>query len=350
MNVGGVEEMGMEPRVTEPQLKSVDFRRSREAAWRELDDLVQRVNKDGLTALSPDELLRLPALYRATLSALSVARTISLDQNVLRYLESLAMRAYFCVYGAHEGIFNGLWRFFANDFPAAVRAAKWPLFLSVAIIFLGWFVGHTLTITNTDWFYSFVSESLAGSRAPTSTTADLKAGLYDNSDTVAEQLNLFASFLFTHNAQIGMLCFALGFAFGVPTAILLFTNGLMLGAFSALYASRDLSIDFWAWLLIHGTTEILAIVLCGGAGFVIASALIFPTRKSRTTNLAERGREASRIVIGAVGLFFVAALLEGFGRQLITDTNLRYLIGGGMLLCWVLYLSWSGKRGSDDAS
>ncbi len=336
--------------MAELQLKSFDFRRSREATWRELDALVQQATKNGLASLSPDELLRLPALYRATLSALSVARTISLDQNVVRYLESLSMRAYFCVYGAHEGILIGLSRFFIEDFPAAVRAAKWAIFLATAIILLGGIVGHVLTISNADWFYSFVSEGLAGFRTPTSAAEDLKAGLYDDSDTIAAELNSFASFLFTHNAKIGMLCFALGFAFGVPTAILLFTNGLMLGAFSALYASRGLSIDLWAWLLIHGTTEILAVILCGAAGFVLASALIFPTRHSRLSNLAIRGRAASQIVIGAVALFFVAAILEGFARQLITDITLRYLIGAGMLLSWLLYFTWSGKRGPNDRS
>lgn len=336
--------------MAEPQLKSYDFRRSREGTWRELDELVQRATKNGLSSLSPDELLRLPALYRATLSALSVARTISLDQNVLRYLESLSMRAYFCVYGAHEGILIGLLRFFIVDFPASVRAAKWAIFLSAALFSLGGIVGHVLTTANPDWYYSFVSEGLAGSRTPTATTEELKAPLYDNSDTIVEELNTFASFLFTHNAKIGMLCFALGFAFGVPTAILLFTNGLMLGAFSALYASRDLSVDMWAWLLIHGTTEILAVIVCGGAGFVLATALIFPTRHSRLSALAMRGRAASRIVIGAVGLFFVAAILEGFGRQLITDITLRYLIGAGFLVFWLLYFTLSGKRASNGRS
>lgn len=330
--------------MAEPQLKSYDFRRERETAWRELDFLVQRAVRSGLNALTPDELLRLPTLYRATLSALSVARTISLDQNMLLYLESLAMRAYFCVYGAREGLFVELWRFFTRDFPAAVRIAIRPLLLAFAILALGAIVGYVLTSGNPDWYYSFVSEDMAGQRSPTSSTEELRSALYDSSDSVAESLNLFASFLFTHNAKIGMLCFALGFAFGIPTALLLFTNGLILGAFSALYAARGLSIDLWAWLTIHGTTELLAVILCGGAGFVLASALIFPSERSRMENLAQSGRLASRIVIGAIMLFFVAALLEGFGRQLITDISLRYLIGGGMLLYWLLYFMRAGKR------
>lgn len=330
--------------MAEPQLKSYDFRRDREATWRELDFLVQRANKSGLASLTPEELLRLPVLYRATLSALSVARSISLDQNVLLYLESLAVRAYFCVHGAREGLFVGLWRFFSHDFPAAIREAARPIALATTLLLLGTLVGHVLTVSNPDWYYSFVSDGIAGGRSPASTTAELRSVLYDGSNKVVDELNLFASFLFTHNAKIGMLCFALGFAFGVPTAIFLFQTGLMIGGFSGLYATRGLGTELWAWLLIHGTTELLAIILCGAAGFVLASALIFPTRQTRMYNLKLYGRRASRIVIGAVVLFFVAAILEGFGRQLITDITVRYLIGGAMLLYWVLYFLHAGKR------
>ena len=307
-------------KVAEPQLKSYDFRREREATWTELDMLVQRAAKSGL----------------------SVARSITLDLNVLSFLESLGMRAYFCIYGGRASLAERLWRFFAHEYPAAVRSAAWPILLSAALMLLGAVVGHVLTIANPDWFYSFVSESLAGGRGPTSTADELRAVLYSGADSVVEQLNLFASFLFTHNARIGMLCFALGFFFGVPTAILLFTNGLMLGAFTAIYAAQGLSVELAAWLTIHGTTELLAVVLCGGAGFTVAGAMIFPTRQSRLAQLAERGRQAAKIVIGTVALFFIAALLEGFGRQLITDVTLRYLIGATMLLYWLLYFLRSG--------
>ena len=80
-------------------LKSREFRKGREDGWRDLEDLVQRVERRGVHALSLDELERLPILYRAALSSLSVARTIALDRNLLLYLENLALRAYLAVYG-----------------------------------------------------------------------------------------------------------------------------------------------------------------------------------------------------------------------------------------------------------
>ena len=78
-------------------LRSSEFRRGREAGWRELDDLISRIERHGVGALSPMELERLPLLYRATLSSLSVARGIALDRALLAYLENLCLRAFLTV-------------------------------------------------------------------------------------------------------------------------------------------------------------------------------------------------------------------------------------------------------------
>jgi uncharacterized membrane protein SpoIIM required for sporulation len=101
---------------------------------------------------------------------------------------------------------------------------------------------------------------------------------------------------------------------------------------------------------VHGTTELLAIVLCGGGGLVLAGAIIFPDRETRLESLARRGRAAGTLIMGAVLMFFVAGLLEGFARQLVTDITLRYLIGGSMLAFWLLYftLGGRGRRYDDD--
>ena len=64
-------------------LKSSQFRKEREASWRELDALVARMEQKSTVALEPSELMRLPTLYRAALSSLSVARAISLDRSLL---------------------------------------------------------------------------------------------------------------------------------------------------------------------------------------------------------------------------------------------------------------------------
>ena len=255
-------------------LKSYEFRRERERSWLDLEELVRRAEKRGLKSLPAEDLLRLPTLYRAALSSLSVARSISLDQNVLSYLESLCARAYFQVYGARASFFERAGHFLKVGFPSAVRAALGPILLAGLWMVLGASVGFLLVQANSDWYYTFVGANMAGGRTPAASTEFLRDALYDGEDSAAEMLYIFATYLFTHNSAIGMFAFALGFALGIPTVLLMFYNGLLLGAFLALYHSRGLLVDLAAWLSVHGTTELLAIVLCGGGGLVLASAII----------------------------------------------------------------------------
>src|SRR5262245_65695142 len=96
-----------------------------------------------------------------------------------------------------------------------------------------------------------------------------------------------------------MLCFALGFALGVPTLFFLVQTGLMAGAFVALYDRRGLGIDIIGWMMIHGVTEFGAILLCGAAGLMLGYAIALPGERSRLANLAQHGPRAPVVPMGA---------------------------------------------------
>ncbi|MDH3590735.1 MAG: stage II sporulation protein M [Planctomycetota bacterium] len=324
------------------QLKSYEFRRERERTWRELERLVDKVEKSGLGALEAAQLARLPVLYRATLSSLSVARSISLDRNLLDYLDGLAARAYFCLYGTRVGVGSTVRDFFARRFPQAVRRFWIPIAMAGVILALGVTTAWVMTARNQDWFYVFVSDNYAQGRTPTTPTEELESGLYDD-ETFSGRLGQFASFLFSNNARVGLVAFALGFLAGIPVYLLLFTNGLVLGAFAALFASRGLGWDFWGWILPHGVTELTAIAMSGGMGLVLAHALVFPGRATRLQNLARRGRAAGVVMLGAIAMFLVAGLIEGFFRQMVQDVNVRFLVAVGTMICFGAYFALAGR-------
>lgn len=328
-------------------LKSYRFRVEREGTWRELDALIARAERHGLHTLDADELARVPGLYRACMSSLSVARSISLDANLLAYLESLGLRAYFVVYGVRANLGQVLARFFRRDFPTAVRRTRWSIALAAFLLLVGVATGWAVTLKEPAWFEAFVSPAMAQGRTPDATREDLAKTIFDKTEA-ADQLTAFATFLFTHNARIGMLCFALGAAFGVPVVLLLLYNGLTIGAICAVFAGKDLTVEFLAWLAIHGTTELAAIVLCGAAGFHLGGAMINPGRRTRLAALREKGRTATILMVGAVVMLLVAAVLEGFGRQLIIDTTTRMAVGCTMLVLWLAYFAVAGRSVSKD--
>lgn len=323
------------------RLKSYEFRQEREASWRELEEVLAQADRSGLGKLTPQQLYRLPLLHRAALSSLSVARSISLDRNLIDYLESLCARAHVYVYGGKRSYRSTVQSFFARTFPQRVWAMRRAVALSVLIMLLGTACGYLLTMRDPDLFYGFVPEGLAQGRNPTSTQDELREVLYTDTEG---GLSGFAGFLFTHNAQIGFLCFAIGIAAGVPVVLLLFSNGVMLGAFGALYAQSDLGFSFWLWVLPHGVTELLAVVLCGAAGLRLGASLVFPGRHSRLDSLALEGRNAAVVILGCIALFLIAGILEGYFRQLVHHEGIRLTVTVATSLLWILYFGVLGAR------
>lgn len=325
------------------ELKSAQFRREREAVWRELEGMVDRAERDGIHSLDGGSLTRLPQLYRATLSSLSVARAISLDRNLLNYLEALSARAYLRVYGVRENPGALLRAFFAWRLPSAVRAAWRQVALATAVTLAGILAAWYLTASDPTYYGSFVDAGVQQGRSFSSSADQLRAGLLGEGQPIGK-LGAFASFLFSHNAQIGMMCFALGFVFGVPTLVLMFTNGLMLGAFLALFQSKHLLIELGGWLSIHGPTEFAALILSATGGLKLAMAIVSAGREPRLVRLAREGRDAAVIMMGSVTLFLMAACLEGMGRQLIQDVTLRYVIGWSVFAAVIVYFCRAGRR------
>jgi uncharacterized membrane protein SpoIIM required for sporulation len=346
-------------------LKSVEFRRERQASWLELEEVLATVDRGGLAALSAEQLYRLPALYRGAVSSLSVARAISLDRALVAYLDNLAARAYVTVYGAKRSYWTAVTHFFLRRFPGLVWQMRRHLAVAVLLLVAGTLTGYHLAASDPERYFALVPEAMAQGREPASTREELLDVLRggdgrpeDEGDESGEEseeggdlgLTAFASFLFTHNARIGMLCFALGFAAGVPVALLLFGNGVLLGAFAALHHRQDLALEMWGWLLPHGVTELLAVCLCGAAGLAVGQALVFPGRARRLDALAAAGRRAAAVVLGSLVLFLVAGLIEGYFRQLVLADAPRYALAAATAVLWLAYFGGLGPRAAREAA
>jgi uncharacterized membrane protein SpoIIM required for sporulation len=325
-------------------LRSSEFRRGREQGWRDLEALVAKAERRGVGALDATELQRLPQLYRAALSSLSVARSIALDRNLLQYLDNLSLRAFLLVYGPRQSLIGGARDFLVRGFPAAVRVSRGEILLAFVAILVGALAGFYLTISDEAWLAAFVPEGLAGGRGVHSTRQELLDDeIFAPWPGFARSFVVFANFLFQHNTIIGIMTFGLGVAAGAPTILLLVYQGLSFGAFVGLHYDRGLTRDFLGWVSMHGVTEFGAIILCGAGGLVIARSILFPGRFSRVENLAVNGQTAARLAVGAVAMFFIAGLFEGGLRQLVANTDARLAIAAFVALAWGGYFALAGR-------
>src|SRR5215468_10150642 len=148
----------------ETRLRSLRFRREREDSWRHLEALLAQVERRSARSLSDEDMVVFPALYRAALSSLSVARATSLDQALIDYLEALSCRAYFFVYGPRTTFMGRLESFFSLDWPMAVRDLWRETLASALLMLAGVIVAFALVSADSGWYGAFVSEDMASGR------------------------------------------------------------------------------------------------------------------------------------------------------------------------------------------
>ncbi len=324
------------PDAASASLRSDRFRLQREADWRRLEAIVDALERNRAGRISDEDLLALPVLYRQAASSLAVARETSLDAATLAYLESLVRRAWFQVYGPRESFAGWLRRFLTGGWSAAVRHI-WPeICVALAVMVAGTLVGWLLVAGNPDWYHALVPGEFADARQPGASREALAATL-DGAEG-AQGLALFATYLFSNNAGVAILAFALGFAFGIPTLLLLVHNMAVLGAMLWLFIEAGLGWEFAAWLSVHGTTELFAILLAGAAGLHIGRGMALPGQDTILAAAARNGRRAATVMTGVVLMLAAAGLLEGYARQLLHAAPARAAIGAAMLLFWILWI------------
>lgn len=333
------------PDIEAAALRSDRFRLEREQEWRRLEEILDKIEKGRLRRLSDEDVLALPALYRMAASSLAVARETSLDASALGYLESLVQRAWFQVYGPRQGLFPWLRMFFSGQLSRAIQSIWLDICIGLFVMLMGAITGWLLVSRDVEWYYALVPGQFSDTRVPGASREVLLETL--KVEESASGMSAFAAQLFTHNSGVAILAFALGFAFGIPSLLLLIQNMAVMGAMLWLYAQVGLTWEFAAWLSVHGTTELFAILLAGAAGMHIGRKMAFPGQHSILSAAADAGKRGAQVMVGVVMMLSVAGLLEAFPRQL-AGTEARAIIGIFMLLFWVAYFFAFGRDRNRD--
>ncbi|MDG2003991.1 MAG: stage II sporulation protein M [Novosphingobium sp.] len=316
-------------------LRSDRFRLERESDWKRLEGIVSELEKSRLRKISDEDMLALPGLYRTVASSLSIARETSLDAATLAYLESLVQRAWFVVYGPRSSLWAWTRNFLGGGWSAAVRGIGLDVMIALVVMVAGAVVGWLLVASDTEWYHALVPSQFLDTRVPGASREILAKTLEGAAD--GSGLSMFAAYLFSNNAQVSILAFALGFAFGIPSLLLMVHNTASLGAMLWLFHEGGLTLEFVAWLSVHGTTELFAILLAGAAGLHVGRSMAFPGERSVLQAAAEAGQRSAQVMAGVVLMLVVAGVLEGFARQLVDDMPGRFAIGGFMLALWLAY-------------
>jgi uncharacterized membrane protein SpoIIM required for sporulation len=314
--------------------------------WNELAAMIKRIDAEPTWKLDLTGAQRLHYLYERAAAAMARIQTYSSDPDMLRYLENLVAGAYGVIHslGRPRRQFRPI-RWFFGTFPRAFRKHIRAFALAVAVTLVGCAFGAAAVAYDPD--AKGVIMPFGHGEMDPSERVKKEEQQAKSADT--GQHSAFASLLMTHNIRVSMLTLALGVTFGVGTIVVLFYNGVILGAICFDYIRAGEGEFLAGWLLPHGSVEIPAILLAGQAGLILAAALIGRGKRlPMKLRLREVLGDLVTIFFGVAILLVWAGLVESFFSQYHEPTIpywLKISFGAVQLILLTAFLAFSGRRG-----
>ena len=289
------------------------------------------------------EIQRLHYLYERCSADLARLDTFSTEPRVREYLESLVSRAYSEIHETRAPL-RVHWRNLVLAFPRAFRRHTRTFWLSAGVTLLGCMFGWFALVHDPQ--SKAVLMPFPGLMvSPAERVAKEESA---RGDRLQGRKGTFSAELMANNIRVTLMAMAAGITWGAGTLILLFANGVFLGAVMADYVTGGQGVFLAGWLLPHGSIEIPAILLGGQAGFMLAGALIgWGGRASRPERFRAVAHDLFAIVAGAAVLLVWAGLVEAFISQYhqpVIPYGLKIAFGICEMAALTAYLGLAGRE------
>lgn len=315
--------------------------------WAELERLLERLEGAPDAKMSLEQLQRFHQLYERTAADLAKLTTFSSEPETRRYLEALVARAYGEIHETRERRTRlSPVRWFFQTLPQTFRRHVRAFYLSVAITLVGCAFGGLALMFDPDSRHV----TMAFGHDLLTPEERVKQEESATRDQLSGAKTSFSAFLMTHNTRVSIFTMALGMTWGIGTVILLFYNGVIMGAISVDYILAGQTKFLLGWLLPHGVIEIPAILIAGQAGLLLANALIgWGRRVPLAARLRAVSRDLTTLIFGVALMLVWAGFIEAFLSQyhepiIPYEAKIAFGLIELGLLC--LFLARAGTRSS----
>lgn len=318
--------------------------------WDELDTKLRRLEQDPLAIMSLEDAKRFHYLYQRASADLARVMTFAAEPAIRGHLEGLVGRAYGEVHRQRKsGARWSPWKWFTRTFPQAFRR-RWRAFAFACVVML---VGCTFG----GFAVRFDPESkpvlLPFDHLLGSPTDRVKKEESEKPDRNGGQHATFASQLMTHNTRVSIFTLALGMTWGFGTIVMVFYNGVILGAVVTDYVAAGQTSFLIGWLLPHGSVEIPSLVIAGQGGLVLGGALIgWGSRKTMRERLREVGPDLATLIGGVAVMLVWAGIVESFFSQYhepVVPYAVKIAFGATQLVAVAVFFKFAGAKSASPA-
>ncbi|MBX2865513.1 MAG: stage II sporulation protein M [Leptolyngbyaceae cyanobacterium MAG.088] len=315
----------------------------REPSWQQLDALLRQAENHGLASLGTDNIKALASLYRSVSADLARARTQQMGETLVQDLQALTSRGYGQIYqGARRQNWQAVLEFYGYDFPTTVRQSWGYIAIATALFIVSGLIA---------WWYSWQDPTFMSLVLGPDFVESVRESEELWTVSILGQEPVASSAITINNIGVALKAVFGGITFlvwtipiftppGVFTLYLLVFNGLMIGSVATLVAQTNLAYELWAFVFPHGSLELPAIFIAGGAGLLLARAILLPGNYRRLDALKVYGLQAAKLVYGIVPMLIIAGIIEGFfSPSPLIPSPVKYLVGTLLFAGLVRYCS-----------
>lgn len=301
-----------------------------EPDWHFMEDLLNRVRRNGLSGLDLDDVEHLAASHRRVVSDFAFARTRFRGTAAERRLRHLAFSGHRLLSRVDDPWLQRGLRFLWREYPTAFRESLPTTGAALALFCVATVAGLVTTTINVDIAAMFVG--------PDAVDAMRHGTIWTDEVSGVAPASLLSSSIFTNNISVAMLAWAGGVLLGVGSLYVLLFNGLMFGSVLGLAWRFDLLDRLFAFISTHGPLELFLIIVSGAAGLELARGVVSDDNLPRRVTMARAGRRSVRLVGGAIPWLVLLGVVEGnISPQMWVPTPLKMLIGAILLAAFLLY-------------
>ena len=324
--------------------------------WEALEKALDEIQAQLLDLSDLKESRRVLALFQRTCSDLARVGQANAEPELRTYLETLVARGYSEIHSAQTYVrrFRPL-HWFLRIFPQTFRRQAWAFHLSVALTLVGMLVGGILLVADPDGRQVALSPfPHVAHQTPSQRVAEEEKAEPNKMEMFEERKTSFSASLMANNIGVSIKAMAFGLTWGIGTALLLFYNGVILGAVCLDYMLDGQTVFLFGWLLPHGSFEIPAILIGGQAGFVLARALIgWGTRDGIRSRLRAIVPDLATLIGGVALMLVWAGIIEAFFSQYhapVLPYWLKIAFGGLELTLLTAFLLRGGIKSESEGA
>jgi uncharacterized membrane protein SpoIIM required for sporulation len=237
---------------------------------------------------------------------LSYAQTYYAESKTLLYLNQLASQAHQKIYKNKKESGNRILDFWGYEFPLFFKQYHKTLGVSFLIFIVASAIGAISAMNDSTFVRLILGDAYVNETLNNISNGDPTA-IYKSGSEIGTFLGITIN-----NIRVAFLAFAFGVITSIGTGYILFSNGVMLGAFITFFYTKGVFFEANKQIWLHGTIEISVIIIAGCAGLIMGNSILFPKTFSRRVSFMRGAKDGLKVVVSTIPFFIIAGFIEGF--------------------------------------